>query len=265
MLVGLSTYAQDRLIGLGYTISEKDGNSNPTFVFEINRTDESKQKSENLAFFYDALHKGTKRLWYIGLYPTADINLGKGVESSINNVSAGFLANVMSTNATEGQSKSNLFLGLNSNSDRSFNTSLSLLTAGYSHYFAFKNIFDGTVGLQYHSGNRSIQGVDDNNNYRAPEFFFGLNYSKGIVSANYSFKNLYLAEDAESITTIEKHYGYHSGTVEIKLKSKKTNQLENLNGLQTRLFVKYENGRRAPLFQRINTFTFGLSFYTNVK
>lgn len=248
-------FSQTKIAGFGLTRKLNDNMEFvPTLSFDLNRTDPSKEKNKDLAFWTSETKSTQKgKAFNFGFFPVADVNIGEGVKSSINNISAGLLFDFYVDAKLEGQSAHFFYMSTDYTADRNFESRIFSITPGYKFYLAKGTKYDLSIGIQYSLGERAIDSLE-NTAYQAPEVKFGLAYD---ISERFQLKNstnfLYLLKDNEVITEIDKGYFYNKSSIEYRL------QDENVQ--YSTIGLSHEYGFRPPLFSELNTITLSFSFY----
>ena len=144
------------------------------------------------------------------------------------------------------------------NADKNFLTKILTVNPGYKLYIAKEAKWDLVLGARYSIGTRDTDMLSSNT-YLAPEFLFNFNTSSsnGLVLKN-AFKAVYLQDDNGSLVEVDKAYLYNKLSLELKVFG------EDSSNKYSTIGINYEVGRRAPLFQELNTISLVLSLYLDI-
>lgn len=243
---------QARIFSLGYTKNYiSDDSTNFTFTVDINRMQSLAEKGANYHFV-------NEEHWYFR--PSLDINIGSGTKTAPNNISVGFPLGYVKDFARPKIMSLYLEASPDFVSDKTVDNFLYYLTTGaYLKYEYHKNVtVTLQTGLTVSNGRRAYSNKTIGNNAYGRlvipntfRFNFWNDSYKGSSFQRINFITVFKLSNIykdNSTVTPDKSLTYSNTKFDLFVIPKLS------------ITITYMNGYEEPLFQKVKSLSFGLSF-----
>ncbi|SDF77902.1 hypothetical protein SAMN05421827_101516 [Pedobacter terrae] len=263
LLFSLPSMSQDRIFSIGYTKNFiSSDSSNVSFTIDLNRIP---GKSEGPGTFYLINIPALEKLNFF-VKPTADVNLGSYTTLTANNVSIGLplgfsrKLNKDTPNTTWGTLWGSFEIGPDFIADKTFNNYLYYLSPGFALNYSYtstnETVVDFGVGFKYGFGKR-LQSVET----KATN-----SYGKYVIPIGLALNAFKAKDDSYHHLKLSGIYKYnHILKDELSIGTGKDKnylqfKLDYYFMSQLGINVTYTSGYEEPLFKKVNSLAFGITF-----